>query len=71
MTSNEACFMVYITEKIAERFFRRNSVEAYREMQRAGFWRFLADTYSTSHTLPTEYLLKDAVEWFKAKGALS
>jgi hypothetical protein len=68
MTRNIACFMVYVTERIAERFFAYDSARAYREMRSSGLWQFLVDTYDVSHTLSTEYLLEDAREWFKAKG---
>ncbi|MDR0500335.1 MAG: DUF3791 domain-containing protein [Coriobacteriales bacterium] len=67
MTYNISHFMVFITEKIAERFFSCNSVTAYQVMRKSGFWEFLLETYDVSHTLSTEYLLKDAAEWFAAK----
>jgi hypothetical protein len=69
MDKKVADFMIFITEKIAQRFCNGDSAQAYDLMQATGFWRFLVETYGTSHTLSVEYLLEDAAEWFSRSGA--
>jgi hypothetical protein len=70
MDKKIADFMVFITEKVAQRFFDGNSAQAYATMKSTGFWSFLVDTYATSHSLSTEYLLEDASEWFAKHGVV-
>jgi hypothetical protein len=68
MNREVAEFMIFLVEKIADRFFDGDQSAAYIAMKDSGLWSFFSDTYDTSHTLGVEYLVKDAETWFIRNG---
>jgi len=68
MSREVAEFMIFVVEQVANRFFGGDQAAAYLAMKSSGLWAFFSDTYDTSHTLGTEYLLEDAERWFTRSG---
>jgi hypothetical protein len=64
MTQRVKDFLVYIIELCAERFFYGNKSLAYRQLKNTNQISFYEETYDTSHTLSSEYILEEIREKF-------
>jgi hypothetical protein len=63
-------FLVYIIELCAERFFDGSKTLAYKQLKSMDLLSFYKDTYDTSHTLSSEYILKEIKEKFIDNGVV-
>ena len=61
-------FLVYVIELCAERFFGGNKTMAYNQLKNTNQLSFYKDTYDTSHTLSSEYILEEIKEKFTEYG---
>jgi hypothetical protein len=61
-------FLVYVIELCAERFFGGNKTVAYNNLKNTEQLSFYKETYDTSHTLPSEYILEEIKERFAECG---
>jgi hypothetical protein len=57
-------FLVYVIELCAERFFGGNKTLAYKQLKNTDQLSFYKETYDTSHTLSSEYILEEIKEKF-------
>jgi hypothetical protein len=64
MTQTIKDFLVYIIELCAERFFNGDKSLAYKQLKDANQLLFYEETYDTSHTLSSEYILEEIKEKF-------
>jgi hypothetical protein len=64
MTQTIKDFLVYIIELCAERFFNGNKSLAYKHLKNTNQISFYEETYDTSHTLSSEYILEEIKEKF-------
>ncbi|MCL2101615.1 MAG: DUF3791 domain-containing protein [Fibromonadales bacterium] len=64
-------FLVYVIELCAERFFGGNKTAAYNNLKNSDLLSFYKDTYDTSHTLSSEYILEEIKEKFAECGIVS
>jgi len=64
MTQTVKDFLVYIIELCAERFFNGNKSIAYKQLKNTSQILFYEETYDTSHTLSSEYILEEIREKF-------
>jgi hypothetical protein len=70
MTQTVKDFLVYIIELCAERFFLGNKSLAYKQLKNTNQIAFYEETYDTSHTLSSEYILEEIREKFIEYGVL-
>jgi hypothetical protein len=63
-------FLVYVIELCAERFFSGNKTLAYKQLKNTDLLSFYKDTYDTSHTLSSEYILEEIREKFIDNGVV-
>jgi hypothetical protein len=70
MTQTVKDFLVYIIELCAERFFYGNKSIAYKQLKGTNQILFYKETYDTSHTLSSEYILEEIREKFIENGIL-
>ncbi len=68
MSSEVKDFLVYVIELCAERYFGENKTMAYQRLKETGLLSFYEDTYDTSHTLSSEYILEEIKEKFVEHG---
>jgi hypothetical protein len=61
-------FLVYVIELCAERFFGGNKTVAYNNLKKTDQLSFYKETYDTSHTLSSEYILEEIKETFAKCG---
>jgi len=61
-------FLVYVIELCAERFFGGNKTIAYNQLKRTNQLSFYKETYDTSHTLSSGYILEEIKEKFSEYG---
>jgi len=63
-------FLVYVIELCAERYFGGSKTIAYKQLKNTNQLSFYRETYDTSHTLPSEYLLDEIREKFAECGVI-
>jgi len=63
-------FLVYVIELCAERFFGGNKTIAYNQLKRTDQLSFYKETYDTSHTLSSGYILEEIEERFTEHGII-
>lgn len=68
MTPTIKDFLVYVIELCAERFFGGDKAVAYNNLKHTDQLSFYKDTYDTSHTLSSGYILEEIEEKFKKCG---
>ena len=68
MNIEEKDFLVYIIELCSEKFFNGDKSLAYSMLKNLGLLDFYKDTYDTSHTLSSGYILDEVGEKIKAAG---
>ena|GEM_PF-3158124 len=61
-------FLVYIIEICAREFFGGDKSLAYSALCNYQIMDFYRDTYDTSHTLGTSYILDEMKDMFMARG---
>ena len=64
-------FLVYIIELCAEKFFSGNKTTAYNQLKNTGLLSFYKETYDTSHTLSSQYILDEIEEKFIKSGVIT
>ncbi|GBU26928.1 hypothetical protein R84B8_00444 [Treponema sp. R8-4-B8] len=57
-------FLVYVIELCAESYFNGNKTAAYNQLKNTNQLSFYQDTYDTSHTLSSGYILEEMKEKF-------
>jgi len=55
-------FLVYVIELCADEFFNGDKSSAYSVLKKHGLLDFYKDTYETSHTLSSAYILEEISE---------
>jgi hypothetical protein len=55
-------FLVYLVELTSTRLFQGDKAQAFKALSDAGMLVFYSETYDTSHTLGSEYLLSEIAE---------
>ena len=70
MSIEEKDFLVYIIELCSERFFNGDKSLAYEILKKHGLLDFYKDTYDTSHTLSSGYILEEISEKIKTAGVV-
>jgi len=60
-------FLVYVIELCAEKFFNGDKSLAYSELKNNGLLDFYKETYDTSHTLSSAYILDEISEKLNKK----
>ena len=70
MSPNIKDFLVYVIELCAERFFGGNKTVAYNQLKNTDQLSFYKETYDTSHTLSSEYILEEIKEKFQEYGII-
>jgi len=63
-------FLVYVIELCAERFFGGNKTIAYNQLKNTNQLSFYKETYDTSHTLSSGYILEEIKEKFMEHGII-
>jgi len=63
-------FLVYIIELCSDSFFNGDKSLAYDTLKKHGLLDFYKDTYDTSHTLSSGYILDEIREKIKAGGVI-
>jgi len=63
-------FLVYVIELCAERYFGGSKTIAYNQLKNTNQLSFYKETYDTSHTLSSEYLLEEIKEKFAECGVV-
>jgi len=63
-------FLVYIIELCAERYFSGSKTIAYNQLKNTDQLAFYKETYDTSHTLSSEYILEEIKEKFTECGII-
>jgi len=63
-------FLVYVIELCAERYFSGSKTIAYNQLKNTDQLSFYKDTYDTSHTLSSEYILEEIKEKFTERGII-
>ena len=58
-------FLVYIIELCADNFFNGDKSSAYSALKKHGLIDFYKNTYETSHTLSSGYILEEISEKIK------
>lgn len=70
MSPNMKDFLVYVIELCAERFFGGNKTIAYNQLKNTNQLSFYKETYDTSHTLSSEYILEEIKDKFNECGVV-
>ena len=60
-------FLVYVIEICADEFFNGDKSLAYDTLKKHGLLDFYKETYDTSHTLSSAYILDEISEKIKMK----
>ena len=68
MTIEEKDFLVYVIELCSEKFFNGDKSLAYSILKKNGLLNFYKETYDTSHTLSSGYILDEISEKIKDVG---
>ncbi|MDR2923610.1 MAG: DUF3791 domain-containing protein [Treponema sp.] len=61
-------FLVYVIELCAENYFDGNKTAAYNQLKNTNQLSFYRETYDTSHTLSSGYILEEIKEKFTEYG---
>jgi hypothetical protein len=67
MTIEVKDFLVYLIELCSENFFNGDKSLAYSSLKKHGLLDFYKDTYDTSHTLSSGYILDEISEKLNIK----
>jgi hypothetical protein len=66
ITLQQMNFLVYLIELTSARLFHGDRAQAFETLNNAGMLDFYSETYDTSHTLGSEYLLNEITERLSA-----
>ena len=70
MNIEEKDFLVYVIELCSDKFFNGDKSLTYSVLKKYGLLDFYKDTYDTSHTLSSGYILDEVSEKIKTSGVV-